>query len=169
MPGPAPAADAAGPSALQLLVPGAAPLLDAVRELPGAALLAPPHVSLGYPWRGADRAEASLAEVRAAAAAVPAFDAVLTGPYAFAPDSRGRVLVHARLSPAEPVRALAAALGADLRDVHLSIARVLPEGSPDAVADAVAPLLPLLVRVEHLELTVQRSGRWSRALLAPLA
>ena len=159
----------AGPSALQLLVPGAAPLLDAVRALPGAALLAPPHVSLGDPWRGAEQAESSLEEVRAAAAAVPAVAAELTGPYAFAPDSRGRVLVHARLSPAEPVRELARALGADLRDVHLSIARVLPEGSPDAAADAVAPLLPLLVRVEHLELTVQRSGRWSRALLAPLA
>lgn len=149
-------------------MPGASPLLDAVRGLPGVALLPPPHVSLGYPWRGADEAEASLGDVRAAAAAVPAFDAVLTGPYAFSPDGRGRVLVHARLAPAEPVRALAAALDADLRDVHLSIARVLPEGAPDVVADVVAALLPLLVRLEHLELTVQRSGRWSRALLAPL-
>ena len=42
------------------------------------------------------------------------------------------------------MRALAALLGADLRQVHLSVARVLPGGDVDARAGSVvAPLLPL--------------------------
>lgn len=143
-------------------------LLDAVRGLPGAALLAPPHVSLGYPWAPADEAEGAAPRVRAAAAGVPAFDALLAGPHRFAPDARGRVVVHARLADDAPVRALARALGADLRDVHLSIARVLPGGDVEAVLAAVAPLLPLAVRVDALELTVRRDRVWSRVLLSRL-
>lgn len=155
-------------AALQLLVPGALPLLDAVRGLPGAALLPPPHMSLGYPWLSADEALDRLADVRAAAAAVPAFDAVLPEVRRFAPDSRGRVLVHVAPVDETPVRALAAALGADLRDVHLSVARVTGDGDPDAVAAAVAPLLPLTVRVSELELTVRRDGAWQPGLRFPL-
>lgn len=149
-------------------MPGAEVLLDAVRGLPGAGLLEPAHVSLGYPWRAADDALGRLDDVRAAAARVPAFDAVLTGPHRFAPDARGRVLVHARLTDETPVRTLGALLGADLRDVHLSIARVLPAGDAAAVEAALAVLLPLPVRVAALELTVRCGGRWSRALLTPL-
>ena len=139
-----------------------------MRGLPGAGLLEPPHVSLGYPWLPADDAEAQQDRVRAAAAAVPAFEALLVGPHRFAPDARGRVLVHARLADDAPVRALARALVADLRDVHLSVARVTTDGDVAAVEAAVAPLLPLAVRVEVLELTVRRAGRWSRVLGAPL-
>lgn len=156
-------------SALQLLLPGAQVLLRAVRDLPGVSLLLPPHVSLGYPWLPADAARAALPAVSRTAAAEPAFDALLTGPHAFAPDARGRVLVHARLADDGPVRRLAARLGADLREVHLSIARVLPsDGSVQDVLAAVAPLLPLSTAVRHLELTVQADRVWSRALLAPL-
>ncbi len=157
-----------GASALQLLVPGAGPLLDAARDLPGVALLEPPHVSLGYPWLPPEQALAAGDRLRAAAAAVPAFDAVLTGPHVFAPDGRGRVLVHARLADEQPVHRLAALLGADLRTVHLSVARVLRAGDVDAVLAAVAPLLPRPVRVAELELTVRTDGRWSLAGRAAL-
>ena len=155
-------------SALQLLVPAARPLLDAVRGLPGAALLPPPHISLGYPWLAADEALARLADVSAAAAAVPAFDAVLPEVRRFAPDTRGRVLVHVAPVDGSPVRALAGRLGADLRDVHLSVARVTADGDPDAVAAAVARLLPLTARVSVLELTVRRDGTWQPGLRFPL-
>ena len=139
-----------------------------MRGLPGVGLLEPAHVSLGYPWLPADDALARLDDVRAAAAQVPAFGAELTGPHRFAPDARGRVLVHARLADDAPVRLLAGLLRADLRDAHLSIARVLPAGDPDEVVAAVAALLPLTVPVTGLELTVQRDRVWSQALLAPL-
>lgn len=139
-----------------------------MRGLPGAALLEPAHVSLGYRWLPAAQAWAELERVRAAAAGVPAFHAVLLGPHAFPPDARGRVLVHARLADEGPVRALAALLGADLRAVHLSVARLLPGTDAERVAAAVAPLLPRSVRVAELEVTVQSAGRWQPALLAPL-
>lgn len=155
-------------SALQLLVPGAQPLLDAVRGLPGVSVLAPPHVSLGYPWVPADEALARLAQVRAAAAAVPAFDAELPELLRFDPDARGRVLLHVRPVDEAPVRALAAALGGDLRDVHLSVARVTTDGDPDAVAAAATPLLPLTARVRELQLTVRRAGTWPPGLRFPL-
>lgn len=153
---------------LQLLLPGAGVLLEAVRGLPGVGLLEPPHVSLGYPWVPADEALARADEVRAAASGVPAAQVLLTGPHRFAPDARGRVLVHARLADEEPARRLARALGAQLRDVHLSVARVLPDGDVAAVEAAVAPLLPLAVPVVGLELTVQLERVWRRVLLAPL-
>ncbi len=155
-------------SALQLLVPGAEALLDAVRGVDGAALLAPAHVSLGYPWLPSAEALAALDDVRAAAARVPAFDAELLGPHAFAADPRGRVLVHVRLADEGPVRALAALLGADLRQVHLSVARVLPGGDVAQVRARLAPLLPRSVRVDELDVTVQRAGRWTPALRVPL-
>ena len=139
-----------------------------MRGVEGAALLEPAHVSLGYPWRPTAEALAALDEVRAAAARVPAFDALLGGPHAFAPDGRGRVLVHARLADEGPVRALAALLGADLRQVHLSVARVLPGGDVAQVQALVAPLLPRTVRVDHLDVTVQLAGRWAPALRVPL-
>lgn len=156
-------------SSLQLLVPEAQELLEAVRGLPGVALLEPAHVSLGYPWRPAGQARTRLEQVRAAAAAVPAAEVTLHGPHRFAPDARGRVLVHARLPDDGAVRALAGALGADLRDAHLSLARVAAGADVDAVERLLAPLLPRPVRLAQLELTVQDAGRWSRLLLAPLA
>ncbi len=149
-------------------MPGAAGLLDAVRHLPGAGLLEPPHVSLGYPWLPAPQALQRLDRVRAAASGVPVFRARLTGPHRFVPDSRGRTVVHARPDDDGPFVELARVLGADLRDVHLSVARVLADGDLAAVEEALRPLLPLEVEVRALELTVQESRTWRRALLAPL-
>lgn len=154
-------------AALQLLVPAAEPLLDAVRDLPHVGLLEPAHVSLGYPWRPAAQADPDV--VRRAAARVPAFDLVLGRVRAFAADPRGRVLVHAVPEDDAPFRRLAALVEADLRDVHLSVARVLPAGDVDAVLARVAPLLPLTCRVAVLELTVQRDGAWQPGLRLPLA
>ncbi len=162
------AAAGAGVSSLQLLLPGADVLLDAVRGLPGVGLLAPAHISLGYPWLGAQEALAEVERVRAAAASVPPFRAELTGPYRFAPDGRGRVVVHVRPLDDAPVRVLGQALQADLRDVHLSVARVLADGDLEAVEAAVRPLLPLRTEVRELELTVQSDGRWLSVLRAPL-
>ena len=140
-----------------------------MRVLPGVGLLEPPHVSLGYPWLPAEEALARVADVRSAAARVPAFDARLTGPHTFAADARGRVLVHARLDDDAPVRALAGLLGADLREVHLSLARVPAGGDLPAVLEALAPLLPCVVAGRVLELSVRRAGTWSTGVRAHLA
>ena len=145
-------------AALQLLVPGAEPLLDAVRGLPGVGLLEPAHVSLGYPWRPAG--EANPAVVAAAAAAVPPFALRLVRLGRFGPDARGRVLLHAVPEDDGPVRALARLVGGDLRDTHLSVARVLAGTDVDDVAARVEHLLPLTCPVEVLELTVQEQGAW---------
>lgn len=145
-------------AALQLLVPGAEPLLDAVRGLPGVGLLEPAHVSLGYPWRPAAEADAGL--VALAAAHVPPFALRFGVLGRFGPDPRGRVVLHAVPDDDAPVRALAAVVGGDLRDTHLSVARVLAGTDVDAVAARVEHLLPLVCRVEVLELTVQRDRVW---------
>lgn len=149
-------------AALQLLVPGAGPLLDAVRGLPGVGLLEPPHVSLGYPWRPAADADVEL--VRAAAAAVPPFVLRFAGVRRYSPDGRGRVLLHVVPADDGPVRRLAELVGADLRSPHLSVARVLTGTDVDEVAARVAPLLPLVAPVEVLELTVQQGGVWQPGL-----
>lgn len=145
-------------AALQLLVPEAEPLLDAVRGLRHVGLLEPAHVSLGYPWRSADQADSSM--VADAAARTGAFDVRLVEVRAFAPDKRGRVLVHVVPDDERPFRALAALLDADLRDVHLSVARVLPAGDADEVIRRTRQLLPVVATVRVLELTLQRDGAW---------
>ena len=139
-------------------MPDAEPLLDAVRGLPHVGLLEPAHVSLGYPWRPAADADPDV--VRRAAAATPAFALRLGQVRCFDPDARGRVLVHAVPDDERPFRALAALVGADLRDVHLSIARVLAGGDVDEVLRRVTPLLPVVTTVRLLELAVQRDGAW---------
>lgn len=154
-------------AALQLLVPEAEPLIDAVRGLPHVGLLEPAHVSLGYPWRAAAEADADL--VREAASSTPAFVVRLGGVRAFAPDTRGRVLVHVVPGDERPFRALAGRLDADLRDVHLSIGRVLPDGDVDEVVRRVEPLLPVVATVRVLELTVQRDGVWTPVVRVPLS
>lgn len=154
-------------AALQLLVPAAAPLLDAARGLPGVGLLEPPHISLGYPWRAAVDADREL--VAAAAAQVAPFQARFAVLLRFAPDGRGRVLLHVAPQDETPVRRLAELVGADLGDVHLSVARVLPGADVDAVAAQVAPLLPLTARITELELTLQERGVWQPGERYPLA
>ena len=153
-------------ASLQLLVPAAEPLLDAVRGRPGVGMLEPAHVSLGYPWRPAEEADEALA--RAAAASVPPFRLRLSSVGTFEPDRRGRVVVRVVPEDDAPVRALATAVGGDLRDTHLSVARVLAGGDLDGVLAAVAPLLPLEATVTVLELTVQRDGVWQPGVHLPL-
>lgn len=145
-------------AALQLLVPGAEPLLSAVRGRPGVGLLEPAHMSLGYPWRAAS--EVDVAVVHVAAAQVPPFRVRFGELRRFAPDKRGRTLLHVVPDDLGPLRVLAGAVGADLRTPHLSVARVLPGTDVDALAALVAPLLPLVAAVEELELTVQAGGVW---------
>lgn len=154
-------------SALFLVVPEAEVLLDAVRGLPGVALLEPAHISLGYPWV-AD-AQERLDEVRAAAAAVPSGDVLLLGPERFEQDVRRRTVVHAGLSDGTIPRELARLLGAPLRTPHLSIARVNRGGDVDEVVAAVAHLLPISVRLDTLELTQRDSSGWTTLLKASLA
>lgn len=76
--------------------------------------------------------------------------------------------MHARLADESPVRALAAAAGATVGSVHLSLARVTAEGSVADVRTALEALLPREVPVDVLELTVRQDGAWSTALHAPL-
>lgn len=147
-------------------MPGAEALLDAVRGRPGVGLLEPAHVSLGYPWRPAAEADPEL--VRLAAAVVPAFHVRFAGLSRFPPDVRGRVLLHVVPDDDAPVRHLARLLGGDLRQAHLSVARVLDGTDVDAVAARVEHLLPLVCRVEELELTVQQDGTWLPGTRFPL-
>jgi hypothetical protein len=87
---------------------------------------------------------------------------------AFPPDARGRVLVHAVPDDDRPFRALAALVEADLRDVHLSVARVLPGGDVASLVRRVEPLLPVVTTLRVLELTVQRDGAWQAGERFPL-
>jgi hypothetical protein len=153
-------------SALFLTVPEAEPLLDAVRGMPGVALLEPAHISLGYPWL--PDAALRLDDVLAAAAAVSAGVVELRGPELFTQDVRRRTVVHAQLSDEAIPRSLAALLGAPLRTPHLSIARVRHHGDLDAAVAAVAHLLPMAVRLDCLELTLKTAQGWETLLRAPL-
>lgn len=145
-------------AALQLLVPEAEQLLDAVRGLAEVGLLEPAHVSLGYPWRTAEAADPSV--VSAAAARTRAFQVRFAEAQTFSPDGRGRVLVHVAPDDEEPFHELARVVQADLRQVHLSVARVMKHGDVAEVVRRVVPLLPLVATVRLLELTVQRGGVW---------
>src|SRR5207244_2252453 len=136
-------------SALFLTVPEAEPLLDAVRGLPGVALLEPAHISIGYPWVP----DPSVDRVLEAAAQVKPHVVELRGPELFVQDVRQRTVVHGLLSDETVPRRLAELLDAPLRTPHLSIARVRKSGDVGQVVDAVAHLLPLRVRLEFLELT----------------
>jgi hypothetical protein len=152
-------------SALFLVVPEAEPLLDAVRGMPGVALLEPAHITISYPWVP----DPSLDVVRSAAASVAAQDVLLVGPELFAQDVRERTVVHALLSDEAVPRALAAQVGVPLRTPHLSIARVRKNGDVDAVVDAIAHLLPLAVRLDTLELTTRGQDGWTTLLQTRLA
>lgn len=151
-------------SALFLTVPEAEPLLDAVRGMPGVALLEPAHISLGYPWVR----EPSVDRVLTAAAQVKPHEVELRGPEVFVQDVRKRTVVHGLLSDESVPRRLAALLDAPLRTPHLSIARVRKNGDVGAVVDAIAHLLPLRVRLDTLELTVRTDQGWTTLVRAPL-
>lgn len=151
-------------SALFLTVPEAEPLLDAVRGLPGVALLEPAHISIGYPWVR----DPSVDRVLEAAAQVKPHVVELRGPELFVQDVRQRTVVHGLLSDESVPRRLAELLDAPLRTPHLSIARVRKNGDVGQVVDAVAHLLPLRVRLEVLELTVREESGWTTLVRAPL-
>lgn len=153
-------------SALYLVVPDAEVLLDAVRGLPGVALLEPAHITLAYPWVGDP--EAHLDEVQEACADVPAASVVLRGPELFEQDVRGRTVIHATLSDDRVPQALAARLAEPLRTPHLSVARVRRTGDVDQVIAAVAPLLPLTVRLDTVDVTRRDRTGWATLLRAPL-
>ena len=153
-------------SALFLLVPEAEVLLDAVRGLPGVALLEPAHITLGYPW--VDAPEERLDDVQVAAAAVASATVVLRGPASFDQDVRGRTVVYASLSDERVPHELAARLASPLRTPHLSIARVRRSGDVDEVVAAVAPLLPLTVRLDTVEVTRRDASGWTTILRTPL-
>lgn len=147
-----------GLSALFLTVPEAEPLLDAVRGLPGVALLEPAHISLGYPWVP----NPSTDRVRAAAAQVQPRVVELRGPELFVQDARQRTVVHALLSDESVPRRLGELLDAPLRTPHLSIARVRRDGDVGTVVAALEGLLPLTVRLETLTVTVRQApGSWA--------
>jgi hypothetical protein len=151
-------------SALFLTVPQAEPLLDAVRGMPGVALLEPAHISLGYPWvRDPDPGR-----VLEAASRVKPHEIELRGPELFVQDVRKRTVVHALLSDDSVPRRLAGLLDAPLRTPHLSIARVRRDGDVGAVVGAIAHLLPMRVRLEVLELTVKGAQGWTTLVSAPL-
>ena len=78
----------------------------------------------------------------------------------FSPDGRGRVLVHVAPDNDEPFYELARVVQADLRQVHLSVARIVKDGDVAEVIRRVEPLLPLVATVRLLELTAQRGGVW---------
>lgn len=153
-------------SALYLVVPDAEVLLDAVRGLPGVALLEPAHITLAYPW--VEDPEVWLDAVQVAAAGVPAATVVLHGPELFEQDVRRRTVLYAMLSDEQVPRQLAARFDAPLRTPHLSIARVRRTGDVDLVAAAVAPLLPLTVRLDTVEVTRRDPTGWTTLLRAPL-
>ena len=134
-------------SALYLVVPEAEVLLNAVRGLPGVALLEPAHVTLAYPWI-ADP-EAHLDNVLAVCAEVLGATVVLHGPECFEQDVRGRTVIYATLSDERVPRDLAARLASPLRTPHLSLARVRRTGD-----------------VEQVVATARRAGR--RGLAAPV-
>lgn len=154
-------------SALYLVVPDAEVLLDAVRGLPGVSLLEPAHITLGYPWVGDP--EARLDEVRSACADVPPATVVLEGPSLFEQDVRRRTVVYATVSDDAVPHELASRLAAPLRTPHLSIARVRRTGDVDQVIAAVAPLLPLTVRLDTVAVTRRDPTGWTTILRAPLA
>ena len=94
--------------------------------------------------------------MREAAAQVPAFDAVLTGPHAFSPDARGRVLVHVRLEDERPVRRSRGCSAPTCGRCTCRWPGCCRGADVDAVRTAVAGLLPLRTPVRELDVTVQR-------------
>lgn len=153
-------------SALYLVVSDAEVLLDAVRGLPGVALLEPAHITLAYPWVGDP--ESHLDDVRTACREVAAATVVLHGPSSFEQDVRGRTVVHATLSDDSVPQELATRLAQPLRTPHLSIARVRRSGDVDQVMAAVGPLLPLTVRLDTVEVTRRDPEGWTTILRAPI-
>lgn len=144
---------------------------------PSAAAGMPPHVTVLYPWLPTGALdEATLADLGAVVAAVPAFDVTFTQLQRFP-----RTLWVAP-SPPDPFVALTAALvgrwpecppyGGEFDRVvpHLTVADGMDVDSLAEVVTAVAPQLPLVSRVEAVSLMVRdgAEGRWVRHSRHPL-
>jgi 2'-5' RNA ligase len=164
-------------STVQLDVPAALPLQEAVADVPGVTLLAPPHISLAWHWLPADHAVVHASLLAALVERTPAFPLRFDRLAAFPPDGRGRVVVHAQPEPVEPIRALAAAVWA-LADEpppepdwtpHLSVGRV-PRGGPVAeVLQRAAAALPIETSADAVHLHVHDRLRWEVAGVFRLA
>lgn len=155
-------------TALQLPVPAAAGLLDAVAGLPGVGLLAPAHISLGYPWLSPDQAQRSLPLLAVVAGRQAPLDVTLAQLLVFEPDGRGRVVVAVRPEPAMDIVRLANRVGAKVATPHLSVARVARGADSAGVLDVLAPMLPLSLWLTELELRTRVVGRWQAHSRLPL-
>jgi hypothetical protein len=163
-------------SALQLAVPAVDPLLDELHPLlpAGATVLDPAHISFGYPWLAPEAALAVVDDVAAALAEEPAVDVTLLGPRRFAPDRAGRVTVWLDPRPTPPLRDLGRAIAAVARRPAAAItppssrARRPAGVDPTPVEEVVAPRLPLVTRLDRVDLHVQASGGWRHARSMPL-
>lgn len=83
------------------------------------------------------------------------------------PGTRGQEPLRRNWTPSVP-RELPARLAAPLRPPHLSIARVRRSGDVDEVVAAVAPLLPLTVHLDTVEVTRRDPKGWTTILRATL-
>lgn len=158
-------------SALQLVVPAVDPLLDDLRPLlpDGATVLDPAHISFGYPWLEPKAALAVIDDVADALARRQALDITLLGPRRFAPDGRGRMTVWLDPRPATALHALARVVGEasghpiDDFTPHCSLLRVPAHVDPGPFDRLVALHLPIVTRLDRVELHVQASGGWQHA------
>lgn len=162
------------------LVPDAEPLVGAYRDEldPTARRGLGAHLTLVYPFvepRGVT--DATVSALRAAVAEVAAFECTFGALRWF-----GRRVLWLAPDPVPPfteiagrVRAAFPELPAEERELvpHLTVGlrRAAPEASLRAAADAIAPRLPLRVRVDRVQMMV-RTGTWdvgAEALLSPSA
>lgn len=157
-------------AAVQLLVPeletAQQAAADAARAVEGVraeqvTVLAPAHISLGYPWRQPPAA-ATVASI--AARLLPA--AVGLGPIrAFPADPRGRHTLHVPVLDGGLLQDLATQLGwTGVITPHCSLVRSRVGASLDRARAAAAPFVPATVRLATVEVTAHTDGRWRRVL-----
>lgn len=167
-------------SALIVAVPEAEPAVAALRAAydPAASWGVPAHVTVLYPFLPPQAIDAGvLAAVRAAVAAVPAFDVAFARTARFADP-----VLWLAPEPDAPFRALTAAVwarfpstppyGGRFDDVvpHLTVTDGQPAPVMDAAAERVRPFLPITARVRAVRLLVGRPspGAWRTVAEFPL-
>jgi 2'-5' RNA ligase len=165
-------------SAVIVPVPAAEPLVGALRaELDGhAALGVPAHVTVMAPFLPAAALDpATLSELAATVAAVPAFDVEFGEVRWF--DDR---LVWLAPEPAAPFVALTRAVAGRFGLVpyggehgsepvpHLTVGYDAPPARLRAAAAELARGLPLATRIEEAVLVVETDGRWAPHAELPL-
>lgn len=163
-------------SALQLAVPAVDPLLDDLRPLlpDGATVLDPAHISFGYPWLAPATALAVIDDVGEVLARQRPFDVTLLGPRRFDPDRRGRVTLWLEPQPTATLLALGRIVGdaaghpLDEYTPHCSLLRLPAGADPEPFHQLVAPRLPIVTRLERVELHVRDGGGWRHERTLPL-